>query len=197
LSTWADNPLFIDRWWYVRPAAFPDQLVTNGDERKAATRAVAALPPPRLLFGSAPWWSNKMPADAERAPSPERSYAAAIATFDALAAREHRQHPLRSYIATPLQRMLMTWTAIFPLWKAFSILAGISFLGFVLRGIAKGAGSALLAAALIVGRSVLPVVSILGSEPRYMVEAVPVCFVFCALSLGATWTKQPSLHSRK
>jgi hypothetical protein len=50
--------------------------------------------------------------------------------------------------------------------------------------------------ALIAGRSLLPMVSGIGTEPRYLLEALPVCLILCGLGLQAVFILATTGHHR-
>ena len=108
----------------------------------------------------------------------------------ALAAQASAERPVRTLtIVVPLRRTMMTVLRV-PhllsggLWKILGYLYWLTLIGCLMVGAIRGLRRrnfiTLLPLALIIGRLVLPIASALGSEPRYLFEALPSCFILAA-----------------
>lgn len=166
LGTWLDDlddmPGY---WWYVGrpgyPTAFPPDKVVDPVERERVDRYLAE--------GRAGLRT-----------------AEAKATFAELADRAGDERPLRTWLLVPLSRLVNVWVNMAsyvpssPLrtvattgWVAFLVLS-LFGLGW---GVWKRDDLALFMVAIVAGRSILPLFIGIACEPRYVVEAVPACFI--------------------
>jgi hypothetical protein len=101
--------------------------------------------------------------------------------------------PIRTRLVVPTRRVALAWARL-PHYVDGALGRGLLFaLWFVLLGlliigiasvVAGGLVSRYVLLAPLVGRSVLPLASAVGSEPRYMVEALPAVFVLAGIGLG-------------
>ncbi len=194
LGTWVDDTRYHKPLWWdiLKPEhdiRFPVAKITDPFERQVAVRGVELARKRKMFAG-----------DASR-------------IFFNLAARAREENPLLVRVVVPLKRTIMTWlrmpdytpiTAVRgfkrdparphiprPHEEFFIALIGISWyalLIFALIGIGRAIYQRRWLCApllgLILGRSLLPFVSGIGTEPRYMIEALPAVFIFAAL--GAT-----------
>ena len=194
LGTWVDDTRFHKPLWW-------DILKPNHDIRFPATRIPDAFEREKAVGGVQLARKHKMFAGA------------ASQQFFALAARAQQRDPLRVRVIVPLKRTAMTWLRMAD-YTPITAVRGFArdpkkphnpraheqffitlityswyaLLAFALLGIAYSLVARLWLCAplwaLIIGRSLLPFVSGIGTEPRYMIEALPAVFVFAAL--GAT-----------
>lgn len=132
------------------------------------------------------WW------EADRATRLPDSY------YVGLEEQARRDHLIRSLVVVPAKRLFLTWykvpSYLPPTYERPTRALWPAFLIFALVGIGASLQSRhwllMLPLAVIVGRSSLPLLSAIGSEPRYMFEALPSCFVFAAIGLNkiVIWT---------
>jgi hypothetical protein len=182
LSTWVDDPKYLDLfWWDALDPASPHELPVGkmpNDERQQAEVALALAK-----------------AQGSYAGQPEQ-------VFSALAVRARHERPLKTMIIVPARRMAMTWVRVPATIKNSTLklaayLFWIIFLGAVIVGLLTAPwlrNSALAILMMqVLGRAGLPLVSSLASEPRYLIEALPACFVFAAI--GFSWVRQRSVDN--
>ncbi len=166
LSTWLDDPQLLHLYWWnpIKIKEFPASKIPD-DERERAERAIRQAQDQLSLNGQ---------------PSQE---------FDSLAAKANAERPLRTIILVPLRRMLMTILRVPSsvsdgLWKILVYLYWFTLIGCLvvgaIRGLRRRNFIILMPLALIIGRLALPIASALGSEPRYLFEALPSCFILAA-----------------
>jgi 4-amino-4-deoxy-L-arabinose transferase-like glycosyltransferase len=114
-------------------------------------------------------------------------------SYVALEEQARKEHPIRSRILVPAKRLILTWykvpSYLPPTYERPVRVLWPAFLIFVVIGIGAGLRTTnwllMLPMAVLVGRTILPLLSALGSEPRYMFEALPLCFLFAASGLNA------------
>jgi hypothetical protein len=187
LSTWVDDPVLQPFWWRAldpaTPGRFPEEKLPDGQAR---ARAEAAL------------------AQARRAgyftPASEEA-------FRELSRQAVRERPLRALVLVPLKRTTLAWlrlpgyisdrrekVLVYGYWIALLAAGGLG----LLRAL-RHRSAAMTAAALVLGRSLLPLTSGIAVEPRYVVEALPALFVLAALTAGphlaSLWTAPPALNA--
>ncbi len=166
LSTWLDDPQLLHLYWWnpIKIEEFSASKIPD-DERERAERAIRQAQAQLSLNGQ---------------PSEE---------FFALAAKANVERPVRTRVFVPVRRMLMTVLRVPSsvsdgLWKILVYLYWFTLIGCLMIGAMRGLRRrnfiVLLPLALIIGRLVLPLVSALGSEPRYLFEALPSCFILAA-----------------
>ena len=159
MDLWADNQAYIEQYWWERPQYFPPEVLPDVGERRAATNAAMA--------GD---WKRK----------PE---------FAQLARRCWHQHFLRSLIGARIQRPFVAWATVVPGSRTRLPLTaeGIALLALSLFALAFASGPCrkLLAipAALLLGRSGLSFINILGAESRFLVEALPAAFALSSIAI--------------
>ncbi len=195
LGTWVDDTRFHKPLWWdiLKPdhdIRFPATEIPDAFERAQAVRGVELARKRQMFAGSA------------------------SQLFFELAAQARQRAPLRTRLLVPIKRTAMTWlrmadytpiTAVrgfardparphIPRAHEEFFIALIScgwhvLLGLALLGMARSLVEKLWLCAplwaLIIGRSLLPFVSGIGTEPRYMIEALPAVFVFGALGAMA------------
>lgn len=166
LSTWLDDPQLLHLYWWnpIEIKEFPPSKIPD-DERERAEQAIRQAQAQLSLNGQ---------------PSQE---------FDALAAKARSERPVRTIILVPLRRALMTVLRVPSsvsdgLWKILVYLYWLALIGCLMVGAIRGLRRrnfiVLIPLALIIGRLALPIASALGSEPRYLLEALPSCFILAA-----------------
>ncbi len=165
LGTWLDDlDDMAPYWWYVGtrgyPTTFPEKVV-DPVERERANGFLA--------LGKAGLGS------------PE-----AKAAFAELAARASDERPLRTHLWVPAKRLVNLWlnmTSYMPRSPLRSVATAgwVVFLALSLAGLVWGAWKrdalAFFMLAIVAGRSVLPLFIGIACEPRYVVEALPACFI--------------------
>lgn len=196
LSTWLDDPRFIaPAYWHVlRPQV--DHPFVGSDLRPAeAAEAERALQEARRVG---------VQSDGRACEPGEPCFLRAIGgstspAFELLRSRAIDDRPFDTIILTPMRRAIMTW---FRLPNSFSAiwmpsyfstrelrivcdLLWFSFLGTSVAGIylalTRRRWILLPALGLLLGRTAFPVLTAVGAEPRFIVEALPACFLFSAL----------------
>jgi hypothetical protein len=173
LTTWLDDPKYLDPfWWNALDPATPSDLPVGKipeDERKQAEAA--------LVMAKAQGSYDGQPAR----------------VFSELAEKARHERPLKTFIVVPARRMIMAWfrmPAIInsSVLKPAAYIFWLSLLGTVMVGLVTTRGlrnSVLLILLMqVLGRSVLPLLSSLAAEPRYMIEALPACFILAAVGLS-------------
>jgi hypothetical protein len=176
MDSWADNEFCIEQYWWLRPLEFPERLVPDASERRQALAAAAYDPRPQWL-----------PAQANT-------------VFDRLAQQRREQHPLHTLIGTRIQRPFACWASLLPASRNFVVLSagGIVMLGLCMYALLRPRGALWIAGALLLARSLLPLISILGSETRYLVEAMPAAFPLCSVALCRLfYARRPSVMPRE
>jgi hypothetical protein len=164
LDTWADQYPYQDplRWW-TSPAQIkiPECLVLDEAERKQAALALAEF----------------------QQGNPEGDQ-----KFATMAREAWRHRPLRVLLLAPVNRLISTWTTV-PLmfgkhWKMVAacwlpLLVAVALGAHHVR--AKRDWWPVLM--LVAGRSVLPLITFMGTDPRFLVECMPECFLLAAVGL--------------
>lgn len=171
LDTWLDDPKYIDQyWWHAANPGYPADLPDNipDEDRAAAMRALVTIKE-RGTFSD----------ETDR-------------EFLFLAVEARKSHWLKVYALTPFRRAIMTWLrapSYIPVYSLKLVVYGfwLAFLVCVLAGLVKIVRRKdilfAIPLALVLGRLSLPLISALGSEPRYMFEALPVCFIIAGTAL--------------
>jgi hypothetical protein len=172
LNTWADDPVYLDRYWWnalnsTYPAEFPAGKLV-GDEKQQADNALA-LARSQGTFAGKP-----------------------MQVFAGLAENAKHDRPWQSYVAVPVRRFAMTWIRMpssveSKPGRAIAYTFWVGLLGLTLIGL-YGALSwqnrvVCIPLMMVFGRAVLPLLSFLATEPRYMLEALPACFILSVLGL--------------
>jgi hypothetical protein len=114
--------------------------------------------------------------------------------FEKLANQERQQHFWRTSLFVPAARMVRMWNYL-PMfgshWLYAKIYAALFWVSFsialavgTLRRVWGNDGFFLLIAC-VGGRLVLPLITVLGVEPRYVIVALPSCFVLATLAFVA------------
>ena len=120
----------------------------------------------------------------------------ATETYLALAREAIHKRPFKTLIVVPLVRAAMTWAdmpfagigvpqrkpAIALTILYWWLLTLLTILGITRAPFLKDSPTGVLLAVLT-GRLALPLISSYGAEARYMLEALPVCFVFAAVAV--------------
>jgi hypothetical protein len=176
LDTWLDDSKLIHPYWWhaLDPAStgeFPAGKLGH-DERRRAERALQMAREQGTFRGE-----------------PERQ-------FVELADEAKRERALMVYAFAPLKRCVMAIVRM-PSYIHNSALKVVTYLFWLalLLFIAAGAWLVikermpimLIPAAIIAGRFTLPLLSALGSEPRYLFEALPVGFIVGAIAVAKVW----------
>lgn len=114
----------------------------------------------------------------------------ADAVFAELTAKARRERPFRTFIVVPLRRLVNVWVHVavdfggtVPAIAWPGILA-LALVGLI-TGLRRRRDATLLLAAVVVGRSVLPLTIGIACESRYVAEALPACYLLAALGLEA------------
>jgi hypothetical protein len=182
LDTWADDPIYLDRyWWNALNSTYPPEFPAGklaGDEKQRAENALVLARTQRSFSGEP------------------------MQVFAELAEKAKHDRPWRSTVIVPARRLVMTWVRM-----PFSIestsgkrITYVFWIGFLGLGII-GLWVALtwpkrvvwIPIMMVVGRAALPLLSFLATEPRYMLEALPACFILGALGLGYFKTRVGSV----
>lgn len=117
-------------------------------------------------------------------------------TYSILAREAIRKRPFKTLIVVPLIRAARTWAdmpfggigmpqrkpAIALTLLFWWLLTACTLLGITRAPFLKHAPLGVLLA-LLMGRLALPMISSYGAEARYLIEALPVCFVFAAVGV--------------
>jgi hypothetical protein len=172
LDTWADDPAYEEPFWWdggdfsntgnsarFEPRAFPEFLPP--EERSQAVVAMEIASKQRSMEGK-----------------PNGIYAR-------LSQVERHDHPFRVYISAPIKRVVSTW--MLERWgtpaQSLLCVCWIITLALAIRGMCVGGSRTAIPLAMIAGRTVIPALSLLGCEPRYMNEALPCVFLFVAIAI--------------
>ena len=103
----------------------------------------------------------------------------------------HEKAPVHTFVWVPLLRVIRVWVnqpQNLPTpwyWRAAHLITYLTLVfGFtgVILIFWQRQWSLLIPCAIIVGRSILPFMSALGVEPRYMLEAIPMVYLLCGFS---------------
>jgi hypothetical protein len=170
LDTWLVDPRHqYDYWWHVLdqngPHHFPDAAMPDSERERA--EAALGLARAQGSFDGAP-----------------------AAAFSALAREAREARPFTTRVLTPLRRMILTWLRLPSCVRNERLkVAGYGLWAIILLAMVAGLVVAtrerrvlfLVPLALIAGRSALPLLSGIANEPRYVIEALPACFLFAAL----------------
>jgi 4-amino-4-deoxy-L-arabinose transferase-like glycosyltransferase len=166
LNTWLDDPRYLESyWWHALDKNYSADFNVSRlgeEERKKATNALAMA---------------KEQGDFEGQPAQE---------FAALVEQSRQQRPFLIYFVVPLQRTAKTlfflpayvknrWlkTAAYLFWSLLLLVAAFG----MFNALRKKKLLILTLCALLAGRLILPMVSALAVEPRYMLEALPALFI--------------------
>jgi hypothetical protein len=112
--------------------------------------------------------------------------------FAELAQKAGQAHPFKTFIAVPVRRSFLAWLRMPSYlnirWQKIGAYAfWIAFLVLTVVGLASAPRAPRLLMLLLpqlLGRAVLPFLSSLAIEPRYVLEALPVCFIFAAIGIS-------------
>jgi hypothetical protein len=183
LDSWVTDPKYQHAFWWrrldpsVREPITAD-MITDLDERYQAEKAIA-------MAKSAGSFRGK--------PS---------LIFSELAARARSEHPIRTFVIVPVRRTALTMirmadyldafllkatgcapsiTSKFLIHGVWVLILVLSLIGFVHTVLSRA--RTMLLAAMILGRIALPIYSGIATEPRYLIQALPCCFVFAAIGL--------------
>jgi 4-amino-4-deoxy-L-arabinose transferase-like glycosyltransferase len=120
----------------------------------------------------------------KRDPDPSIDYTQLIKTA-------HEETPVRTFVWVPLLRIIRVWinqpqnlpTPWYwqPAYFITYLTLVFGFTGAILI-FWQRQWSLLIPLAIVVGRSILPFMSALGVEPRYMLEAIPMVYLLCGFS---------------
>lgn len=194
LGTWVDNTTYQESYWWRAlnsngPTAFPEDKLPDAGERAAAMAALDlarrrhrfAGEPSRRFFELAnqarwnrPWSCCTAPVKRLVSSWWMMAQFTPVCVLDGMGCRLGGEHSERE--RTVLYYLNRIWRCI--------LLLGIAGLGYALWR--RPRGFAILGA-LLLGRSLLPIVSGIGTEPRYLLEALPICFVFAGLGVEAAF----------
>jgi Dolichyl-phosphate-mannose-protein mannosyltransferase len=185
LGTWLDDyHLQRPYWWFVLgpkgATDFPSDKIPDEEERRQALAALTLARDRGSLRG-----------------------AEVDARFRQLASQAWSTRPLHGFLLTPLTRAVNTWVGV-PSIVGYEPFLSITRWAWVLvlawaalgaaRSVVLAMPGSLVLLGLGLGRSLLPLVSGLASEPRYMFEALPVCLVMCAIELVSIGNPTPSAY---
>lgn len=166
LNTWLDDGSYIPQFWWQNPKTEPFPAgEMNEDERLAAERVYAE-------------GGRNSPAFAE------------------LANEKIKRRPFYTLIVIPVKRLINTWRFMpyclqctipgahqFALRLFWWILTALTLPGILLVFL-RSKGLTFVMLGLLLGRLSLPLISALGSENRYIIEAVPVCIIFAGVVIS-------------
>lgn len=198
LGTWVDDTKFHKPLWWdiLKPdhdIRFPSAQIPDAFERQKAVRGVQLARKRRMFAGSA------------------------SQLFFELAHQAQQRDPLRVRVIVPLKRTAMTWLRMADYTPITAVrgfardpqkphnpraheqffITLITYSWYALLALAVlGMARSLLEKrwlcaplwGLIIGRSLLPLVSGIGVESRYMIEALPAVLIFAAL--GTMWREK-------
>jgi hypothetical protein len=116
--------------------------------------------------------------------------------YTTLARDAIQKRPFKRLIGVPLIRAARTWAdmpfggiglpqrrpAIALTFLYWWLLTGCMLMGIALMSFLKRAPLGVLLA-LLIGRLLLPIISSYGAEARYLIEALPACFIFAAAAV--------------
>ncbi len=182
LDTWMDDPKFQERYWWNAldrnlPAVFPENKLST-EERPKAEEALRIA---------------KEQGSFEGYPSEQ---------FALLTAQAKKTRPFSVYVLTPLRRVALSWLRMTGyiangFLKKVTYLYWLGLLGSAAVGlfllVRQKQPLFLLLVVWLLGRTVLPLISAVAIEPRYMLEALPVCFILS----GVAWANLGMLKSLK
>lgn len=187
LDTWVDDASQLAPYaWQARsaelPISYPPDKVIDPVERARAEAGLAE-------------WRRTGSLNAHSVPP---------VVFDELAEKARRERPFRTFVLVPARRLASTWVnvagyaqnpALRILWIAVLMAAAAG----AWWGLKNRFELSLLLLATVLGRSVLPLISALGVEPRLMVEALPAIFIFLGFLCEAAleWKTSPAAASEK
>jgi hypothetical protein len=180
LATWLDDPRLIHEYnfeKFVDPEGtrhFPIGKMPES-ERAEAERAWA-IARENLSFEGAP-----------------------AAAFAKLGETALRTDPVRTRVRVPLNRLVLTWFFIPAYLNQVNAPQPVRIAAYILGVIVfmcVGVGTIyglfflyklrlLLLVSLVISRSISPIISAVGSEPRYLVESLPAAFILAALGIVA------------
>jgi hypothetical protein len=171
LDTWLDDPKYLQKcWWNIfdpnSPVELPDKI-SEGD-RRIVTSALIKLKEQGSLTD------------------------AIDQQFLPLIVEAKRTRQFNVFVLTPVRRIAMTWlrapSYITGYWSKLTVyifwvaLLGCAFIGLIMVLRRMNVLFA-IPVALLLGRTALPFISALASEPRYMFEALPICFILAGMAL--------------
>jgi 4-amino-4-deoxy-L-arabinose transferase-like glycosyltransferase len=178
MNTWFDNPGDLKTYWWEAlkegaPPTFPTDKIPDDEERSRATSALLQARSQKTMMGE-----------------PARQ-------FQELAAKAIQKRPLQTFVALPVKRVINTWLSphinrvptlmgtrlpFFSLQGLWLLLSGFALVGF-LYALRLKRYSVLLLVAVIVGRTMLPLISSLGTDPRLLIEILPALYMLSALGI--------------
>jgi hypothetical protein len=188
LDTWLDDPKYIHAaYWHVLNPGIEHPFIGSRLAPRDAAAAEAALVEARRMGTTA---------EGAYCGPPMTCFIRAFdgapaAAFRELRARAVNDRPVMTLLVIPVKRALVTWLRLpsyfSQQWlKLSSYLFWLTLLAATLMGIGYAVQRRLWlllpAAGLLLGRSVLPMLTAVGAEPRYMLEALPACYVFAGLA---------------
>lgn len=169
LNTWLDDPRYIETyWWHAIDKNYSAEFNVPHLSEEESKRAAIALA------------MAKEQGHFDGQPAQE---------FAALVEQAQQQRPFQIYVAVPLQRTAKTLFFLPAYIKSRGLkAAAYLFWSALLLGAALGMFDALrkkkllvlTLCALLFGRLILPMVSALAVEPRYMLETLPALFILAA-----------------
>lgn len=179
VSTWADDTRFFHDYAFralkepEKERHFPYEKLSQSDQERAKT--AWALARQRGTFAGAP-----------------------EDEFARLANEAIQRDPFKTLFVVPAERTIWAWLFVpanwlssapiplkiagYMLWGSLLVMAVIGMYGLLREHIL----AVLIPLALIIGRSIPSLLSILGSEPRYLVEALPVLYLLSAYGFFIT-----------
>jgi 4-amino-4-deoxy-L-arabinose transferase-like glycosyltransferase len=186
LDTWLDDPKDFDTYWWRAI-------------KKESTHEIPKdkMPDVERIKAESALFLAKQQGTFEGQPAED---------FLALANEAKQVRPFKTIIITRVRRTVMTWIRMptyieqyylkilaYPFWL---ILLLLTTLGSI--SIRKNRSYLfLILYAVILGRLALPLISSLAIEPRYMLEALPVCFIFASIGALEMHARIFTLISRK
>ena len=190
LSTWMFDSKYVHDWtWHASGTPDPNDLpwyaIDSTEERLQIEYAL------NLISKSQVTKQHVLLGD----PIGDNSKASSI--FSEIACKRTETNPFRSYVVMPILRVVLTWIRIpsvtcFPsyqtyLWKLLIYLVWIGMLILTIIGVRYYRkclpGTFLLLFSLILSRTLIPLSSAGGIEPRYLLPALASVWIFSAMGV--------------
>jgi len=196
LGTWVDDTTFQQPYWWnvlkpIGPERFPSRQIPDDRERRRAMDAIALARRAKSFDGLPSRQFMALANEAKRRRPWQTEFMVPLRRTVMTWIRLPDYMPVQAFAVLPLHAPV--WAASVPpkemqaglldvlhgVWKLLLIcmlLGSLCSLFLARKGVA-------ILFALILGRSLLPFVSGIGTEPRYLLEALPACFILMALGL--------------